>query len=145
MIATQDHAFLPSSHYYNNNLQGIQQFPLYALLNISLSQSLNSFQHHPQLQPHLRYQRFDLDNAQADSTQRFQCLFCQSQALFLSSSFFLYLLCRHFSPSTLTTKSTTITSAMGRVCARICQLADHRLTLSRVDTTRSATPRPTRS
>lgn len=41
MIATQDHAFLPSSHYNNNNLQGIQQFPLYALLNISLSQSLN--------------------------------------------------------------------------------------------------------
>jgi hypothetical protein len=41
MIATQYHAFLPSSHYNNNNLQGIQQFPLYALLNISLSQSLN--------------------------------------------------------------------------------------------------------
>jgi hypothetical protein len=41
MIATQDHAFLPSSHYNNNNLQGIQQFPLYALLNISSSQSLN--------------------------------------------------------------------------------------------------------
>lgn len=41
MIATQDHAFLPSSHYNNKNLQGIQQFPLYALLSISLSQSLN--------------------------------------------------------------------------------------------------------
>jgi hypothetical protein len=40
IIATQHHAFLLPSHYHNN-LQSIQQFPLSALLNISLSQSLD--------------------------------------------------------------------------------------------------------
>jgi hypothetical protein len=40
IIATQHQAFISSSHYHNN-LQGIQQFPLSALLKISLRQALD--------------------------------------------------------------------------------------------------------
>jgi hypothetical protein len=90
LIATQDHAFLPSSHYHNNNLQGIQQFPLSALLNISLSQSLNCFQHQPQQQPTSAIPTFPISTTLKQTVRKdFSVSFVKSQALFLSTSYFL--------------------------------------------------------
>jgi hypothetical protein len=45
-VATKDHTFILPSRYHDN-LQGIQQFPLSALLNISLRQSLDYFPKSP--------------------------------------------------------------------------------------------------
>jgi hypothetical protein len=148
LIATQDHAFLLSSHYHNNNLQGIQQFPLSALLRHFLEPI-------PQLLP---TSTATTTNKSAIPTFRSRQRSSRQYAkisVSLLSNLKLFSCLRAFSSpsplsallsqSTFTTKSTTITSAMGRVCAITHHLADHRLTFFRVDTTRSATPRPTRS
>jgi hypothetical protein len=144
IVATQDHAFISSSHINNNNLQGIQQFPLSALLSISLSRSLDYLQQRIQ-QPSTLHANIRSRQQQADSTQKISV-----SHLSISSSFPISelissdLLCRHFSLHTLTTQFTTKISAMGRVCSTSYCLTDHELTIFRADTTRSAAPRPTR-
>ena len=123
MIATQDHAFLPSSHYNNNNLQGIQQFPLYALLNISSSQSLN-YSNQPTATTNTSATNVSIpDNAQSRQYAKISV-----SLLSISSSFPVYELFP-ISPlsallpkSTFTTKFTTTISAMGRVCLIIHRL-----------------------
>jgi hypothetical protein len=141
LVATQDHAFISSSHINNNNLQGIQQFPLSALLSISLSHSLDYYQQHIQQQStlHANIQ----SRQQADSTQKISVSHLSNSSSFPISELVSFdLLCRHF--STLTTQFTTKTSAMGRVCSTSHYLAGHELTIFRADTTRSAASRPTR-
>jgi hypothetical protein len=144
IVATQDHAFISSSHINNNNLQGIQQFPLSALLSISLSHSLDYHQQRIQ-QPSTLHANFRSRQQQADSTQKISVSHLSISSSFPISELISFdLLCRHFSLQTLTTQFTTKISAMGRVCSTSHCLTDHELTISRADTTRSAAPRPTR-
>jgi hypothetical protein len=143
IVATQDHAFISSSHINNNNLQGIQQFPLSALLSISLSHSLEYLQQRIQ-QPLTLHANFR-SRQQADSTQKISVSHLSNSSSFPFSELIpFYLLCRHFPLHTLTTQFTTKTSAMGRVCSTSYHLTGHELTIFRADTTRSAASRPTR-
>ena len=69
-----------------------------------------TLQHHPQQQPHRSRQHSSRQYAKISVS-----LLSISSSFPVYELFPLYLLCRHFSQSTFTTKSTTITSAMGRV------------------------------